>query len=685
MDIEIAQQGRMTQTGSSLLKLIQNNNMPILDLLVRESIQNSLDAKMDDTRKVTVHFLTGFFEKERLNHKLDSVEEGLNKRFPENRYEFLAISDKGTKGLTGPLSLDDVEGNEYGNLLKLVYEISKPQTDSGAGGSWGLGKTIYFRIGIGLVIYYSRIKNENGQFENRLAASLVEDETKPNALIPRYKGQVKRGIAWWGQQQEKENETIPIRDEAKIQNILDIFNLSPYSGNDTGTMIIIPYINSEKLLNDNKLEMELEPFWTNNLEAYLNVAVQRWYFPRLNNVRLKNIPWLKVDINQRNIEDLWPVFAWMQQLYNKAKGLDIDKEYQEKINTETINLRNVLHIQEAGKVAFCKLSKYELGMMPPNNYPDPYLFFNLENMVKDENSPILCFSRKPGMVVAYEDSGNWVKGIPMTTSNEFLLSMFVLNSNNLLNEKDNEDYITLEEYIRKSEYADHTSWNDYTIHGKSFKIAGKIKTQTASKIKKAYAIVDKEQQERQNSGLSRKLGDLLLPPEGFGKRSSGVKSKSSKASITRKKTISLKTKGPEFVDRRLKYDLRLQIGKEFEQINLLGMIRSESGDMTPAEFNDEFELALPYDIQIVLINLKNIIVGHEKITVNKSVCLNRLNRKANIEGINFKLLRDNAKKGCGIEITSNTNIRADIAFEVKAAVNNNKFSINFVAIEKKVK
>ena len=34
MDIEIAEPGRMTQTGSSLLKLIQNNNMPVLDLAV---------------------------------------------------------------------------------------------------------------------------------------------------------------------------------------------------------------------------------------------------------------------------------------------------------------------------------------------------------------------------------------------------------------------------------------------------------------------------------------------------------------------------------------------------------------------------------------------------------------------------------------------------------------------------
>ena len=34
----------MTESGSSLLRLIQNQNIPVLDLLVREAFQNSLDA-----------------------------------------------------------------------------------------------------------------------------------------------------------------------------------------------------------------------------------------------------------------------------------------------------------------------------------------------------------------------------------------------------------------------------------------------------------------------------------------------------------------------------------------------------------------------------------------------------------------------------------------------------------------
>ena len=34
----------MAQVGSSVLRAIQNNSYPLIDLFIRESIQNSLDA-----------------------------------------------------------------------------------------------------------------------------------------------------------------------------------------------------------------------------------------------------------------------------------------------------------------------------------------------------------------------------------------------------------------------------------------------------------------------------------------------------------------------------------------------------------------------------------------------------------------------------------------------------------------
>ena len=41
MEIEILKRERMTPSGKAVLRMNQNFSMPILDLFVRESIQNS--------------------------------------------------------------------------------------------------------------------------------------------------------------------------------------------------------------------------------------------------------------------------------------------------------------------------------------------------------------------------------------------------------------------------------------------------------------------------------------------------------------------------------------------------------------------------------------------------------------------------------------------------------------------
>ncbi|MBY6988644.1 hypothetical protein HYH98_19305, partial [Clostridium botulinum] len=173
------------------------------------------------------------------------------KKYNKEEYEYISITDTNTVGLTGKLHYDDVSDNNYGNLLKLIYEISKPQDAEGAGGSWGLGKTVYFRVGIGLVLYYSRIRKENGEYESRMAGCLVEDENNSNSLIPKYEGKSKRGIAWWGEI-KGENKTRPVIDRDYINSMLNIFNIEPYKNDETGTTIIIPYINHDELLSNNQ-------------------------------------------------------------------------------------------------------------------------------------------------------------------------------------------------------------------------------------------------------------------------------------------------------------------------------------------------------------------------------------------------------------------------------------------------
>lgn len=154
--------------GSVTLKSLQNDNVPELDLLVREAIQNSSDASLQETDPFfIVNFTTGSFCPSKFNFYMTGIEEYLNDRFPSEHADFLEIRDLKTSGLTGCIRKADIKKEDHGNFFKLIYDTGKRQTQAGAGGNWGFGKSVYYRVGIGIVIFYSRIKNETG-YESRL-------------------------------------------------------------------------------------------------------------------------------------------------------------------------------------------------------------------------------------------------------------------------------------------------------------------------------------------------------------------------------------------------------------------------------------------------------------------------------------------------------------------------------------
>ena len=119
MKIEIAKPERFSQSGKSLLRLIQNNDMPTLDLLVRESVQNSLDAWNKQDKNVLVEFNVGNFDSMELARHLEGITNGLNERYGASKQKYIAISDSHTFGLTG--DVNDPNG-EDGNL-PMLYKI----------------------------------------------------------------------------------------------------------------------------------------------------------------------------------------------------------------------------------------------------------------------------------------------------------------------------------------------------------------------------------------------------------------------------------------------------------------------------------------------------------------------------------------------------------------------------------
>lgn len=664
MKIEIAEHGRMTESGSSLLRLIQNQDIPLLDLLVRESIQNALDAAAHLDGPVSVEMAVGEFSSTELNKHFEKIESGLNKRFRMKKCKYIAVRDLNTVGLTGPVRYTEVKNNQFGHLLKLVYEICKPQSNEGAGGSWGLGKTIYFRLGIGLVVYYSRIF-QNGKYQSRLAACLVEDETKTNALIP-YGAGVKRGIAWWGKRDGVlSNGTVPLDNDQEIEKILRVFGIKPYTNKETGTTIIIPYINETDLLNEvyaTNEPLENKPYWTNNVSDYLKVAVQRWYAPRLLNTSYPYGPYLSASVNGEKItvSSMLSLFRYIRELYILATEGTLDDnafiaEQGVDYHVESIDLRGVLSTTSSGKFAYAKFSRQHLQMEPPVNQKTPYqqienIFVQMEN----GNGPIMAYTRRPGMIVGYDHDSTWTHRMPKSNPEEYIIGLFVANSQNTLKsiiDPKTGQKMTLEEYIRQGEKADHASWTDRNIGGNNPRIITNIQKHVINKIKKRYTEVIKENYERQNIGLGHALANMLLPESDFGNVASqppvpgGGSKKPPKSRSGRKSSVHV-IGAPEYSDGAVKFAVEIHLKKRPCLLTLQVLTDFKRYDADTWEAEDELGKPFPLDVdQLIITQIQQV----PKTKNNAHACdvlVSRDNREGEINDISLELCYSKAFSTC---------------------------------------
>ena len=508
MNIELLKKGWMTTSGSSLLRMMQNVSTPVLDLIVRESLQNSLDAaKKTLTPKkdrIRVDFRYDSFNSKKLADEFEGISQKLHE-YDNLNTKYISISDTNTVGLTGHLNgiFDPEEKDQH--LGKLVFQIMKPQDNEGAGGSWGIGKTVYYRLGIGLIIYYSRIKCNDGNFEDRLVAALVEDENKKDGLLggSRFKS---LGTAFFGERKEDGiNNLQAITNKNYIKDFLSIFKLNVLDGDKTGTTIIIPYIDEEKALNDNLPENEGSVWWCNSIDEYLKVSIARWYFPRLSKEYSYGCN-LLATINGEpiNFDNEIPIFRKFKDLYDAAFS-DNCPQWIKKI--PIIRERN-LNERVIGWFLYAKLNKSEFM---PNNLPDVYSYCQIRRDSEEYNLPIIGYCRKPGMITSYKNDIQ-IK----TSTDEQIIGLFVLNSNNYITSPIR---LNLDEYLRRSEKSDHMYWFDHNIakNKKQVAIVGNIKNQIKKELERAFGDnVQLSGEPELNTVLAHIFGKKFMPDEGYG-------------------------------------------------------------------------------------------------------------------------------------------------------------------------
>jgi hypothetical protein len=123
--------------------------------LVRESIQNSIDARVDSTAPVIVKFTIGtldgaasapFFSG--LQAHLSSVFEGPNAPAVNNQVRFLALEDFNTTGLAGDTRIDTAPlGQEAGSSYTYFIHVEGASNKGeGKKGKWGVGKIVFQKL-----------------------------------------------------------------------------------------------------------------------------------------------------------------------------------------------------------------------------------------------------------------------------------------------------------------------------------------------------------------------------------------------------------------------------------------------------------------------------------------------------------------------------------------------------------
>ena len=260
-----------------------NDDVDISETIVREAIQNSLDAGVDDPCKVKVTF------------RWIREENGLSKNFFKSLFDgqlehakaadvdvaaldfdnpvALVIEDFGTCGLTGSVKDKDEE-----NFSDFWRRHGKSHKTGKSRGRWGLGKLVYSqtsRIGA----FFGVTKRDEDEAMYLMGQTVLNLRKVDGKQYPPH--------AFFA---DVENEddifsriTVPIEDQNLVNDFVNNFSLS--RGDDSGLSVVIPFPN--------------EAF---SLEKMIEVAIGNYFYPLITGQLV--LVFNDIEINAANVREM---------------------------------------------------------------------------------------------------------------------------------------------------------------------------------------------------------------------------------------------------------------------------------------------------------------------------------------------------------------------------------------------
>jgi hypothetical protein len=415
------------------------------------------------------------------------------------------------------------------------------------------------------------------------------------------------GFAWWGADLDGDSIS-PCEDGTIISKILKkLGNLPRFEGDETGTLIFMPCLRSEKQLPIVSVD-DSPPYWVpsntsptiENFEEYTNVAIQRWYAPRLENKLFGggSRPYLRSKVGLHHVGSnrypILPLFKIIKLLYEIGIEMKVPQaNCAYKIEIHDVNIRGCfIDNQSAGRFVAIKIPPLDpiLENCPPNNNPSPMVQIGVYERGEPKSPPpIIAMVRGPGMIVSYEYEGKWVPKISDSEGN-YLVGLFILRGEAELADKFT--HRTLEEEIRHNEPAAHDEWkSSLGVNGETIDLVEKIQRSIVNAFsdrKNAHRVDERD------SSFSSRIGECLLP-HGFGKTPSPPIHKSpSKLARVKSQNASVQMTRIDYRENGfLELQLEIYCAKSNEIELLLG-IGTEGSHLSPTEWHSEIGTDFPF-------------------------------------------------------------------------------------------
>lgn len=221
--------------GAGAKKLLGTPKVSMEELLVRETAQNSWDARLGDR---PVEFILNLrqLDPDTIRTLSESVFTGASRGtqiqdvLANDTVVAVEISDRGTFGLGGPVRNDHaIPTNSVTHFIDLIFNIGTSKGDPTSGGTYGFGKSIAYMVSeAGAIVVWSRCATDRGP-EDRLIASAIGDVFDMDGF--RYTGR-----HWWGRTVDDRPE--PVVGPLAIELGQKLF-AKPFEGDELGTSILI--------------------------------------------------------------------------------------------------------------------------------------------------------------------------------------------------------------------------------------------------------------------------------------------------------------------------------------------------------------------------------------------------------------------------------------------------------------